>query len=142
MVSLATLSVAGLTLGAETKPEDSARREKLSLAMRVSPVISFAPARVSATAELKGDPAPADEANLYCPAIEWDWGDGTRSESEYDCEPYEEGKSMLRRRFSAQHTYTTGGQYRVHLRLKRNERIVIATNSNIQVRPGAREWGM
>jgi hypothetical protein len=136
IVSLAAFSVAGLNLGAESKAD------KLSLAMRVSPAISFAPSRVSATAELRGTAAPADEANLYCPAIEWDWGDGTRSEAEQDCEPYEEGKSTLRRRFSAQHTYTTGGQYRVQLRLKRNERVVLATNTNIQVRPGAREWGM
>jgi hypothetical protein len=121
--------------------QEERNRPKTSLKLRVSPSIAFSPARISAHAELQGADHPEDQARLYCASIEWDWGDGTKSESEYDCEPYEEGKSTLKRRFSAQHTYNFAGRYRVQLRLKRENKTLIATNSNIQVRAGAREWG-
>jgi hypothetical protein len=114
---------------------------KTALTMRVSPSIAFTPARVSARAELRGEPPPEQEALLYCASIEWDWGDGTRSESQYDCEPYEAGKSTLRRRFTAEHTYNFAGRYRVLLRLKRENRTVLAANSTVQVRSGVRDWG-
>jgi hypothetical protein len=116
-------------------------REKVDLAMRVTPSIAFSPARVSAIAELRGEPTPDRHEALYCVAVEWDWGDGTRSEAETDCEPYEAGKSEIQRRYSAQHTYNQAGRYRILLRLKRNNKTVLATNSSIQIRPGAREWG-
>jgi hypothetical protein len=135
---VAVLSVSGVLFSAGPQEE---RREKMGLSLRVSPALAFSPARVSAYAELRGQPAPGDEAKLYCPAVEWDWGDGTRSEASADCEPYEAGKSEIRRRFSAQHTYTTAGRYRIYLRLKRQDRTVLATNSSIQIRPGARDWG-
>jgi hypothetical protein len=109
--------------------------------MRVSPAISFSPARVSATAELRGTPDAEAHERLYCAAVEWDWGDGTRSTNESDCEPYEPGKSELKRRYAAQHTYNYAGRYRILLRLKRDNRVVLATNQSVQVRPGAREWG-
>jgi hypothetical protein len=136
-------AVLGLSsvLWAQGRQEDVDRREKVALSMRVSPAIAFSPARVSATAELRGEPQPEDEARLYCAAIEWDWGDGTRSESQYDCEPYENGKSTLKRRYNAVHTYNYAGRYRIQMRLKRNQRTLLATNTSVQIRPGARDWG-
>jgi hypothetical protein len=127
--------------GASSQDDARERREKIELSMRVSPAVAFSPARISASAELRGEPLPDDEARLYCAAIEWDWGDGTRSEAQADCEPYEPGKSTLKRRYTAQHTYTSAGRYRIALRLKRQDRVLLATNSTVQIRPGVRDWG-
>lgn len=118
------------------------RREKLTLQLRATPAIAFSPARVFAVAELRGDPPPEAAERLYCAAVEWDWGDGTRSENAYDCEPYEEGRSEIRRRFAAEHLYTMAGRYRITIRLKRETRVVLASNTTVQVRPGIRDWGL
>jgi hypothetical protein len=115
-------------------------REKVGLSMRVSPPMGFSPMRVRATAELKGDLLPPEEALLYCASVEWDWGDGTRSEAAADCEPFEPGKTEIKRRFAAEHTYNYSGRFRILLRLKRNNRVLLGSNSSVQVRPGAREW--
>ena len=72
--------------------------KKPSLSLKASPTIVFSPARVVVSAELKG--GAEDNAELYCPSLEWDWGDGTRSESNADCEPFEAGKSTIQRRFT------------------------------------------
>lgn len=135
---LATLLLTGPAWNGSNQAD---AREKVGLSMRVTPSIAFSPARVSAIAELRGEPEGDDHAALYCVGTEWDWGDGTRSESQSDCEPYEAGKSEIKRRYSAQHTYNQAGRYRILLRLKRNNKVVLATNTNVQVRPGARDWG-
>jgi len=106
-----------------------------SLALRVTPQVAFAPAKVVVRAEIRG--GPEDNEHLYCPTVEWVWGDGTTSENSADCEPYEAGKSQIRRRFSAEHTFRNAGQFRVVLRLKKGGRIVGMANAVLQVRPGA-----
>lgn len=135
--------VASLTLGAslaaaqkndDTKKDPDTTRPKLSLTAR--PVISMAPSRVVLTAELLG--GPNDAENYYCPSVEWDWGDGTQSESSADCPPYESGKSEIKRRYTVEHVFRAGA-YRVTLRLKRHERIMASATVNIQVRPGLRD---
>jgi hypothetical protein len=115
------------------------RRDKALFSMRVSPAIAFSPARVAAVAELRG--SPADEASIYCAAVEWEWGDGTRSSSESDCDPYEAGKSEIKRRYSAGHVFNEAGRYRIHIRLKRQNKVVMATSTTVHIRPGLREWG-
>jgi hypothetical protein len=59
----------------------------------------MSPARIVLTAELLG--GPNDYEDFYCPTTEWDWGDGTLSESTLDCAPYESGKSEIKRRFTS-----------------------------------------
>lgn len=144
LAAVLAVAFAGMLAGAQT-PDSRApreRREKLALHLRATPAISFSPARVFAVAELRGDPPPDAAERLYCAAVEWDWGDGTRSENAYDCEPYEEGRSEIRRRFAAEHLYTTAGRYRITIRLKRESRVVLASNTTVQVRPGVRDWGV
>ena len=68
--------------------EDADRRPSLSL--RATPAFGASPLRVRATIEIRG--GSDDYQDFYCPAIEWDWGDGTTSESDADCAPYEAGK--------------------------------------------------
>ena len=107
------------------------------MTLKASPTIVFSPARVVVTAEIKG--GADDSAELYCPSLEWDWGDGTRSESDTDCEPYEAGKSTIQRRYTTSHTYNLAGNYRVQLRLKRGSKTVLGGHVSVQVKPGLRD---
>jgi hypothetical protein len=117
--------------------EDKTKNQKPALSVRASPPISFSPATIHVVAELKGGPDDFEE--LYCPTVEWDWGDGTRSEAGNDCDPYQAGVSQILRRFSTDHIYNMAGRFRVSLRLKRNTKVVTSATTNIQVRPGLRD---
>jgi hypothetical protein len=118
----------------ESSPE--AKRPKLTL--KAQPVIAMSPARVVLTAELQG--GANDFEDYYCPSIEWDWGDGTQSESTSDCAPYEAGKSEIKRRFTVEHVFRAGA-YRVMFKLKRRDKAVGFATVNIQIRPGLRDTG-
>ena len=109
-------------------------RPKVTL--RAQPVIAMAPARVVLTAELTGGANDFEE--FYCAAVEWEWGDGTKSESSSDCAPYEPGKSEIKRRFTVEHVFRVGN-YRVMFHLKRHDKAVGNATINIQVRPGLRD---
>ena len=80
-----------------------------------------------------------DDPELYCPNVEWDWGDGTRSEATENCEPFEDGKSTVKRRWTTSHTFDMQGSYRVVLRLKRGPKTIVAGNNTVQVKPGVRD---
>ena len=113
------------------------KNKKVSLSLKVTPSMATAPARVRASVEIRG--GPDDNEELYCPAVEWEWGDDTTSESSADCAPYEAGKSQIMRRYSTEHTFRSGGQYKVVIRLKQKNRIVGFTSSNLQVQAGISE---
>ena len=121
---------------AKDKESDSTRPK---ITLKAQPTISMAPSRVVLTAELVG--GANDYEEFYCPTVQWDWGDGTQSESTMDCEPYEAGKSEIKRRFTVEHVFRTGA-YKVMFRLKRRDRALAAATVSIQVRPGLREGGM
>lgn len=140
--SLAALLAAALLDGTSARlvgAEHQDESKKPSLSLKATPPIAFSPAKVRVVAEIRG--GADDYQEFYCPTIEWDWGDGTISENGQDCDPYEAGKSAIRRRFNAEHTYRTSGMYKVFFRLKRNDKTVGATSASIQVRPGLRESG-
>jgi hypothetical protein len=108
------------------------------LALRAQPSVGVSPARVVLTAELVGGANDFEE--YYCAAVEWEWGDDTRSESNTDCEPYEEGKSEIKRRYVVEHVYMRAGSYKIYIRLKRRNKSVAAATASVQIRPGAREF--
>lgn len=110
---------------------------KPSLSLKANPASGFSPLHVRVVAELRG--GSDDYQDLYCPTIEWDWGDGTMSENTEDCEPYQDGRSAIRRRFSADHTYRGGDAYRLVLRLKQKSKVVAMSAVPIQVRAGLRD---
>jgi hypothetical protein len=118
--------------GGETRQSGD---RKPSLSLRVTPPVGFTPLRVRVSAELKG--GADDYADLYCPTVEWDWGDGTRSENTEDCDPYEAGKSLVRRRLGVEHVYREAGGFRVSLRLKQKDRLISSSSVMVQVRAGA-----
>ena len=114
--------------GAQDKP----KRPKITI--RSSPAMAFTPATLTFTAELKeGD---NDFEDFYCAAVEWDWDDGTVSESSDDCEPYEKGKSEIRRRYTVQHKYTIANTYNVQFRLKQRGKVVAVTRTRVTIKPG------
>ena len=123
----------------DDKNQDDKNKDpkKASLTIKASPTIMFSPARVVVTAELKG--GADDNPELYCPSLEWDWGDGTRSESNVDCEPFDAGKSVVQRRYTTSHTFNIAGNYRVQLRLKRGSKVVLGGHVSVQVKPGIRD---
>lgn len=113
---------------------DQGGGKKPSLSLKASPAVSFAPARIVLVGELKGGDDTSEE--LYCPTVEWEWGDGTFSTAEADCQPFEAGKSEIKRRFSIEHRFQNSGSFRVVLRLKKGTRVVATANVTLQVRPG------
>lgn len=110
------------------KPREPKRPQ---LGLKATPGTGIVPVRISATAEFKG--GDDDFQEYYCPTIEWIWGDGTVSESSNDCEPYEAGKSQIRRRYTASHAYKLGGAFRVTFRLKNKEKVVTSTTTQIRL---------
>ena len=122
---------------AKDKEKDGAdkdKRPKLTLTAR--PPIAMSPARVALTAELTG--GPDDLEDFYCYTIEWDWGDGTQSETTADCDPYEPGKSTFKRRFTVEHVFRAG-HHRVSLRLKKHSKSISSATVVVDIRPGIRD---
>lgn len=120
-----------------TQEKQDPEVKRPSLSLKASPNVSFTPARVSLVAELKGGPNDLEE--FYCPTIEWNWGDGTTSQTTTDCDPYVSGKSEIQRRFTAQRVYRTSGNFRILLILKRGDRVLATASTSIQVRGGLRD---
>jgi hypothetical protein len=122
---------------APQKPEGREPDRRPRLTLRAQPPVGIAPARVVFTAELVGGANDFEE--FYCPTIIWEWGDDTQSESTLDCEPYEPGKSEIRRRFTVEHQFKRAGGYKVFFRLKKRDKAVAAASAVVQVQPGAGE---
>jgi hypothetical protein len=140
MTYLRTACVVAAALGILTPFHEalSAQRDgggKPSLSLRLTPPVGFTPMRMRAAVELRG--CSNDYPDFYCASVEWDWGDGTMSESASDCAPYEAGKSVIVRNYSAEHTYRQAGTYRVVFKLKQKTRQVAAANATVTVRGGA-----
>ena len=113
--------------------------KKPSLSLKATPAVSFAPARVVVVAEVKGGVDDSEE--FYCPTAEWEWGDFTTSTAEADCEPYEAGKSQIKRRYTVEHQFKNPGSFRIRLNLKKGSKVIASANSLVQVRPGLGDPG-
>jgi hypothetical protein len=134
---LASQAGVGLAQQGGTNASRSQGAGKPSLSFKATPPVGFSPLRVRIVVDVRG--GADDYAEFYCPSIEWDWGDGTISESSEDCDPYEAGKSTIKRRFSNEHVFRSSGTYQVYFRLKQKDKTISASNGNIQVRAGARD---
>ena len=132
--------LAGMTFVVWTTRDTLAQKgddKKASLSLKANPPVGFSPLKVRLTAEIRG--GPDDNADFYCPSIEWDWGDDLTSESNEDCSPYEAGKSTIRRQYSTEHTYRGEGSYTARLKVKQGKKVVASTTVNVQVRGGTRD---
>ena len=127
VATLLPLSTIGHAQGDTKKPES--KRPQLTL--KASPTSGVVPVSILGVAELKGGSDDFEE--FYCAGMEWDWDDGTVSESSNDCEPYESGKSQIRRRFTVTHSYKQGGRYRIAFRLKQKSKTVGLATAVVQL---------
>lgn len=143
-IVVATAANAPVEEKAEQKPDQN---RKPSVSLRANPTAGFSPLRVVVTAELKG--GANDYEDFYCASVEWDWGDDTKSESRADCDPYEPGKSEIKRRYVQEHTFrsvtditgapgTPAGptQFRVRFLLKQKNKVVGSGQTVVEVRSG------
>ncbi|MFB3854559.1 MAG: PKD domain-containing protein [Vicinamibacterales bacterium] len=135
-IALASVvAFSGWSLGAPAEGKVEGKKEgRPSLSLKGTPSISFAPTTITLVGTVKGGPDDAEE--FYCPAIEWDWDDGTVSERSTDCPPYAPGTSEIERRYTIRHVYTAPGEYVVRLALKRNDNVVAAAITTVTVHPG------
>ena len=101
--SLPLVAAALVTPVQATAPAQAPQNKKPSITIRTNPRSGFSPLRVVLTAELTG--GADDFEDFYCASVEWDWGDGTKSESKSDCDPYEAGKSEIKRRYAQEHMF-------------------------------------
>jgi plastocyanin len=127
---LAVLSLVAPALtpaGAEEK-----KGKKPALEIRPSPRFAFSPANIFFTAELKGGD---DVEELYCPEIEWEWGDGGKSVQEADCDPWTE-TTQIQRRFTANHTFQFAGLYRIKVTLRRSRKDIMSQTVQVTIRAG------
>jgi hypothetical protein len=136
LVSSVTLAVLGvLCLAAPARADDETKEKKgkkPGLELRATPRYAFSPVNVLFTAELKGGD---DVEELYCPEIEWEWGDGGKSVQEADCEPWASGTTITRR-FTGNHTYQFAGLYRVKVTLRKSGKNVMSQSVSLTVRAG------
>jgi hypothetical protein len=128
----AWVSLLTVALAAPAAAGDGRGLKRPRLDLRASPRTAFNPVNVLVVAELVGGDEIED---FYCPAIEWEWGDGGRSASEGDCPPFEAGMEMARHH-SASHAYRQPGEYSVRVTLRRVGRSLAVATTSVSVRGG------
>ena len=121
-----------MPLAASLAGADAAKPKKPKLEVRATPRMAFSPVVVLFTAELTGGD---DVEEFYCPEIEWEWDDGSKSTQESDCAPYEAG-TAIERRFTAEHQYERAGSYSAKVTFRRTGRSFLAGTARVTVRAG------
>jgi hypothetical protein len=152
LLSIAVVLSAGFAsretaTGSDQKDKDQGKRPSISV--KANPPVGFSPLRVILTAEVKG--GPDDFEDFYCASVEWEWGDETKSENKADCDPYEPGKSQIKRRYVMEHTFRNSDansaigagtgeqgpmQVRVKFNLKQKGKIVGSGQTIVELRQG------
>jgi hypothetical protein len=130
------LAATAITRAAQ-KDDHETKSQHPKLTLKAQPAYGVAPARIVLSAELVG--GSGDVEDYYCPAVRWEWGDDTSSESSADCPPYEEGKTELKRKFTIEHTFKRPGAFKVYFRLKHKDKEVAVTSALVQIQPGAED---
>jgi hypothetical protein len=127
LLALVSLAVPPAPLAARA---DAQGKGKPKAQLRINPTLVFTPGRIVATVELTE--GANDYRDYYCPTIEWEWGDQTRSDSTEDCDPYETGTSEIRRRYTADKTYREPGVYDVIFRMKQGSKTVLSLRQTVR----------
>ena len=136
MAAAISIAASAQKNGKDKDQKDALDTGRPKVSLKAQPAIAMAPARVVLTAEITGGANDFEE--FYCSGIEWEWGDGTKSESSSDCPPYEAGKSEIKRRFTVEHVFRAGN-YRVMFHMKQHDKFVGSASVNLQIRPGLRD---
>ena len=91
------------------------------LGLRASPMMSFAPSLVTLRVDFSD---VTDVESIYCPMLEWDFDDGSKSIRGSDCVPYRPGIER-ESRFSITHCYGAG-DFNPTVRVLRGGRAVLS----------------
>lgn len=126
--------VFAVTVGVAVSAQKQDTGKKPSISLKATPVAGFTPLKVRVTVDVKG--GANDFQDLYCPSVEWVWGDDLESSSAEDCAPYESGKSEIKRRYTVEHQFKNPGSFRIVLRLKKGSKVIGQGTAQIQVRAG------
>jgi hypothetical protein len=111
---------------------DGAEKQKgPSLSLRAAPRVAAAPVSVLFTAEVQG----GADADVYCPTLEWEWGDGSKGSAGGDCPPYVAGETEVQRLFEAEHEYRQKGQPTVTLRITKDGKPLAVTRVDLRISP-------
>jgi hypothetical protein len=126
-VAVVLTAPTALLAGEAARARETSGRPQLEL--RVTPPAAFSPANVLVVARLVGG---QDLEDFYCPALEWDFGDGSRSTREGDCPPFDDDTKMARL-FSLRYRYSGAGEYQIRLTLRRAGRTVVSASVPVKV---------
>ena len=130
---VAALGIAVPALAATAGDEGKEKKgKKPALEVRATPRFAFSPADIMFTAELKGGD---DVEELYCPEIEWEFGDGDKSVQEADCDPWTP-ETKLERRFTVHHVFKFAGAYLVRVTLRKAGKDIMIQTMQMTVRAG------
>jgi plastocyanin len=132
VVTAAALSLLVPALTASAEEEKAKKGKKPELELRSSPRFAFSPAEIFFTAELKGGD---DVEAVYCPEVEWEWGDGGKSVHEADCDPWSP-TTKIQRRFTAHHTFQFAGLYRTRVTLRKSGKNMLSQTMQVTIRAG------
>jgi hypothetical protein len=131
-VIVAALSLLAPALSPAAEDEKPKKGKRPGLELRATPRYAFSPAEIFFTAELKGGD---DVEQLYCPEVEWEWGDGGKSVQEADCDPWTD-TSKMDRRFTAHHTFQFAGLYRAKVTLRKSGKDIMSQTVQVTIRAG------
>lgn len=120
-----------LHAAAASQTASHGKPKKPTVEVRAAPQNARSLTSVLFIAELKGGD---DLEEFYCPRLEWDWGDGTESNVEQDCDDFEPG-TQLQRRFTTEHAYANQGKYTVKLSLVHRQQVIAAAQTVARVQP-------
>lgn len=129
---VATVFLLSPPLAPAAQDEGAKKGKRPALELRATPRFSFSPAEIFFTAELKGGD---DIEDVYCPEVEWEWGDGGRSDQEADCDPWTP-TTKIERRFTAHHVFQLAGLYRTKVTLRKTGKNITSQTVQVTVRAG------
>jgi len=90
--------------------------------------------RASATVRFRLSVKDAGNEDFYCPRVEWEWEDGTRSEEESDCPefasaaPADHDKSWTK-----SHAFWEPGSHVIRARLYKGDRLIRTIETKVEV---------
>lgn len=119
-----------LVLALAAAPADKDGRPSVSL--RAAPRVAVAPARIVFTVELKGG---EDGEELHCLTLKFDWGDGTKSESQGECAPLSEREGKVQRVFNGEHEYGARANPIVRVTLLKGEHVIGSDSVTVNIAP-------
>ena len=114
-------TVVGIAMLGGALAASAAEKKGTKVSLRAAPRVASAPVTVVFNVELTGG---EDGEGLYCPVLEWEWGDGTKSEEEEECPAFEAGHTQVQRRFTTSHEFRDRANPKVAVTVRKGDRVL------------------